>query len=136
VRVDKVTYAALEATLLEHLAGRAAESVPVLQMATLSASDIAARAERLAAQLGSAGWRTETIPGESTIGGGSAPGTELPTTLVALAHATLSADAVDEWLRALDPPVIARVLDGRVVIDLRTVTPGDDEELAGLICSL
>jgi L-seryl-tRNA(Ser) seleniumtransferase len=136
LRVDKLTYAALEATVLEHLAGRAAETVPVLSMVALSNTIIATRAERLAAELGHAGWRAAILAGESAIGGGSAPGTAVPTTLVALEHRSLSAEALEARLRALDPPVIVRILDERVMIDLRTVALEEDEELAGLLCSI
>ncbi len=73
------------------------------------------------------------IDGHSTIGGGSAPGSALPTRLVAVTHPTLSPDGFEEALRALDPPVIARIEDDRVLIDLRTVAPDDDERLATLI---
>src|SRR4029453_9414052 len=79
LRVDKLTYAALEATLAEHLAGRADESVPVLRMATLTLDAIGARAERVADQLRVAGWDVGIVDGVSTIGGGSAPGSGLPT---------------------------------------------------------
>jgi L-seryl-tRNA(Ser) seleniumtransferase len=136
LRVDKLTYAALEATALEHLAGRGSETVPVLKMAALSASSIAARAERLATELRKAGWHADVVPGESAIGGGSAPGTAVPTTLVALEHRVFSADALEARLRSLDPPVIARILNERVVVDLRTVAPEEDEELQTLLTAL
>ncbi len=85
LRVDKLTYAALEATALEHLAGRSAETVPVLRMATLPKEAIARRAGRMADRLRAAGWMAEIISGASAIGGGSAPGSDLPTALVAIA---------------------------------------------------
>ena len=73
------------------------------------------------------------IDGHSTIGGGSAPGSGLPTRLVAVTHPTLSPDAFETALRALDPPVIARIDQDRVVFDLRTVDLADDERLGALI---
>ncbi len=127
VRVDKLTYAALEATLAEHLAGRATETVPVLRMATMPLDAIGARADALAARLREGGFSAEVIDGFSTIGGGSAPGSELPTRLVATSLAGVSAAALEARLRQLDPPVIARIHDDRVVLDLRTVAPEDDE---------
>jgi L-seryl-tRNA(Ser) seleniumtransferase len=133
LRADKLTYAALEATLGEHLAGRALDTVPALRMASLPVEAIAVRAEILAARLRSAGFAVSVVDGHSTIGGGSAPGSALPTRLVALAHASLSPDQLDARLRALDPPVIARIDEDRVVIDLRTIPPPDDEKLAALI---
>jgi L-seryl-tRNA(Ser) seleniumtransferase len=132
LRVDKLTYAALEATLAEHLAGRATETVPVLRMATLPLDSIATRAEALAARLRAAGFIAEVINGTSTIGGGSAPGSELPTRLLAITLPGLSADALEARLRTADPPVIARIQDDRVTLDLRTVAPDEDEMLARL----
>jgi len=134
LRVDKLTYAALEATLAEYAAGRADQTVPVRRMLTLTAADIRARAERLAAAVaGVSGWRADLVNGASAVGGGSAPGVELPTCLVALAHATLSADAIEQRLRAADPPVIARIERDRVLLDLRTVAPDEDAPLARAI---
>jgi L-seryl-tRNA(Ser) seleniumtransferase len=130
LRADKMTYAALEATLEEYAAGRARDTVPVLRMLTLSADAIAARADALARTLAAAGIVVEVIDGASTIGGGSAPGSQLPTRLVALA---VPAARLAAGLRAGDPPVIARIDNDRVVIDLRTVKPELDETLAHLI---
>jgi L-seryl-tRNA(Ser) seleniumtransferase len=131
LRVDKLTYAALEATLQEHTAGRAVETVPVMRMIAMDVEEIGARAERMAAQLSEL--RAEVINGVSTIGGGSAPGSTLPTRLVALSHPTLGADALEARLRAMDPPVIARIEQDRVVLDLRTVAPEQDDLLVGLL---
>jgi L-seryl-tRNA(Ser) seleniumtransferase len=133
LRIDKMAYAALEATLQEHAAGRAAETVPVVRMLTMTAEEIGVRAKALMAALAGSPLRAETIDGISTIGGGSAPGSALPTKLVALTHATMSASELEAQLRALDPPVIARIEDELVIIDLRTVAPEDDETLANLL---
>ena len=132
VRADKMTYAALEATLEEYVSGRAARTVPVARMMTMTVDEIERRATSLAAALSNAGLQTEIIDGFSTIGGGSAPGSQLPTRLVTL---TLPAARLDAALRATRPPVIARIEDDRVVIDLRTVAPDDDERLRELIAS-
>jgi L-seryl-tRNA(Ser) seleniumtransferase len=130
LRVDKMTYAALEATLTEYVAGRAATTIPVQRMLTLTADDIRARARTLATALNGAGWRAEIIDGSSAIGGGSAPGVELPTALLAIERRGVTAAALGERLRRLQPPVIARIEQDRVLLDLRTVLPGDDEPLA------
>jgi L-seryl-tRNA(Ser) seleniumtransferase len=130
LRVDKLTYAALEGTLAEHLAGRADEALPVLRMAKLSAEAIGARADRVATALRTAGWRAEVVDGVSTIGGGSAPGSGLPTRLIAIARAGQSAGWVDARCRSLDTPIIGRIDDDRFVLDLRTVREGEDEEIA------
>jgi L-seryl-tRNA(Ser) seleniumtransferase len=131
-RVDKLTYAALEATLLEYLAGRADQTVPVRQMLALEVDTIEERARGLAERLVALGWRVSLVSGSSAVGGGSAPGLALPTVLVALEREGLSADALESRLRALATPVIARIIDDRVMLDLRTVP----EESIGLLASL
>jgi len=130
LRADKMAYAALEATLEEYAAGRAQETVPVARMIAMSVDEIGRRADALAAALASAGMRVNVIDGFSTIGGGSAPGSQLPTRLVAL---TVPADRFEATLRAHRPPVIARIENDRVVLDLRTVLPDQDAELAQLV---
>jgi L-seryl-tRNA(Ser) seleniumtransferase len=99
-------------------------------MLRMTAAEIGARAETLAAALTAAGWRARVVEGVSTVGGGSAPGAELPTRLVELTRDGLTADQIEQHLRALDPPVIARIHDDRVVLDLRTVLEREDETLA------
>src|SRR4029077_15375145 len=106
LRVDKLTYAALEATLEEYVAGRASGTVPDMRMLTMPLEAIAVRAEILAARLRDAGYDASVVDGVSTIGGGSAPGSELPTKLVAVARPGLPADALESSLRGLDPAVI------------------------------
>jgi L-seryl-tRNA(Ser) seleniumtransferase len=134
LRVDKMTYAALEATLGEYAAGRAATTVPVQQMLTATADDIQPRAHALAAAINALdGWRADVIAGVSAVGGGSAPGIEIPTPLVAISKRDLGADALDERLRGLTPPIIARIERDRVVLDLRTVLPDSDGQLAALL---
>jgi L-seryl-tRNA(Ser) seleniumtransferase len=137
VRVDKLTYAALEATLAEYAAGRGNSTIPVQRMLTMSAAEIRTRADDLAAAINRAGgWKAEVVKGMSAIGGGSAPGVELPTWLVAIARDGLSAAGLEEKLRAASVPVIARIDQDRLVLDLRTVPPGDDRALAELLQSL
>jgi L-seryl-tRNA(Ser) seleniumtransferase len=134
LRVDKMTYAALEATLAEYAAGRAAATIPVQQMLATTADDVRARAEMLASTLNAtAGWRAELVDGMSAIGGGSAPGIELATCLVAVAKDGLTADALEERLRRLTPPIIARIERDRLLLDLRTVLPDQDRHMATLL---
>jgi L-seryl-tRNA(Ser) seleniumtransferase len=133
LRVDKLTYAALEATLEEHAIGRGPDGVPVQRMLMMSAEEIGRRADALAEALNAAGWRARVVDGMSTAGGGSAPGAELPTRLVELECEGLSADGIEQRLRALDPPVIARIQNDRVVIDLRTVAVADESLLVTLL---
>ena len=137
LRVDKMTYAALEATLLEYLGGRAAETVPAVRMISMTAETIAARAHVLADRLSATrGLRAEIVEGVSATGGGSAPGLGLPTRLLALTVEGRSLDAVEAELRAFDPPVIARIENDRLLFDLRTVLPEQDALLADALCAL
>jgi L-seryl-tRNA(Ser) seleniumtransferase len=135
LRVDKMTYAALEATLEAFAAGKAAQSVPVTQMIVMTADAIGRRAQSLADTLRAAGWDADVRSGFSTIGGGSAPGSQLPTQLVTIGAPDGSADALELALRRSTPPVIARIEDGRVVLDLRTVRPDEDERLTAAVMS-
>jgi len=133
LRADKLTYAALEATLEEHAIGRGADAVPVLQMLRLDAGSIDARAQALVPVLRAAGWQTSVIDGVSTIGGGSAPGSQVPTRLLVLERVGMTSAEIERRLRALDPPVITRIQDDRVVLDLRTVAEPEDQQLAELL---
>jgi L-seryl-tRNA(Ser) seleniumtransferase len=134
LRVDKMTYAALEATLAEYAAGRASATVPVQRMLTMRVEEIWTRAETLAAAVGKIeGWRAELLPGVSAVGGGSAPGVELPTYLIAIEKRGLTPNALEERLRRLTPPVIARIEHDRLVLDLRTVLIEQDALLPALL---
>ena len=133
LRADKITFAMLEATLSEYRAGRAASTIPVQRMLHLSAEEIETRAQVLAETLAASGWRVALVSGSSAVGGGSAPGLELPTVLLSIAKDGESADATERWLRSLDPPVIARIEHALVVLDLRTVLPDQDDALTSLL---
>jgi L-seryl-tRNA(Ser) seleniumtransferase len=133
LRADKITFAMLEATLSEYSAGRAASTIPVQRMLQLSAEEIETRAQALAETLAANGWRVALVSGSSAVGGGSAPGLELPTVLLSIATDGESADATERWLRSLDPPVIARIEHDRVVLDLRTVLAEQDSTLTTLL---
>jgi L-seryl-tRNA(Ser) seleniumtransferase len=129
LRVDKLTYAALEATLLAY-AKRDYDAIPAVRMMSLSKQEIGERAEAAAKKIRSPKLGVEIIDGESVIGGGAAPSAVLPTRLLAISREGLSANDLAVSLRASDPPIIARVEDGRVVLDLRTVFPDQDENVA------
>lgn len=124
LRVDKLTYAALEATLLAYVR-QDYDAVPALRMMRTSAADIGARAQAMARDL-PASFRAEVADGESVIGGGAAPGATLKTHVLIIALEGVSADELATSLRHADLPVIARVEDDRVVLDLRTVFPEQD----------
>ena len=132
LRVDKLTYAALEATLLAYVK-RDHDAVPTLRMMGLTKEQIGTRAHALAAQVNGAKLKAAVVDGESVIGGGAAPSSVLPTRLVALSCADLSADELAARMRMSDPPVIARVEEGRVLLDLRTVFPEQDELIAAAL---
>ncbi len=95
----------------------------------LSKAEIGKRAEAIAGEIQSATLRVELIDGESVIGGGAAPSAVLPTRLLAISHKDLGADELAARLRSSDPPIIARVEEGRVLLDLRTVFPQQDRLL-------
>jgi len=124
LRVDKLTYAALEATLLAYVK-RDYAAIPALRMMYLSKEEIGQRAAALAAGLRPP-WKAELVDGDSVIGGGAAPSAVLPTKLVALTREGLSADNLATRLRMGNPPILARVEEGRVLLDLRTVFPEQD----------
>jgi L-seryl-tRNA(Ser) seleniumtransferase len=132
LRVDKLTYASLEATLLAYVQ-RDYDSIPTLKMMSLTKEEIGRRAETLAAQVRSEKFNVEIIDGESVIGGGAAPSSALPTRLLALSCDGVSADELAARLRASDPPIIARVEEGRVLLDLRTVFPDEEPLIAAAL---
>ena len=135
LRLDKMIYQALEATLRNVLLERWDE-VPALRMIRQGAAEIRARAEGLMASLLSArpGFETALTPGESVIGGGATPEQSIPTWLIAIACA--DADAAQRKLRAHNPPVIARIEEKRLLVDLRTVLPEEEMELAAALQAL
>jgi L-seryl-tRNA(Ser) seleniumtransferase len=121
LRLDKLILSALEAALRSVLFERF-EEIPALRMIRLSAGEIRARAERIAAAIGA-----ELIPGRSLIGGGSTPAQSLDTWLIAIASDDVA--ALEHRLRTGSPPVIARIEQDRLLLDLRTVFPEEDDEL-------
>ena len=136
VRIDKLSLAALEATLRIYLEGPAAvEAIPTLRCIALPAAAIRARAEAAAGAVRAAGGdlRAEVIPGSSEVGGGASPTETLPTFLLAVRSRSRAADALEAALRRHDPPVLARIKDGDVLLDLRTVPV---EELPAVTAAL
>jgi len=125
LRVDKLTYAALEATLLAYVK-REYGIIPALRMMSLTQEEIGARAESIASQIQSSRVKIEVTDGESVIGGGAAPSAVLPTRLLAVTCDGVTADELSARLRMCDPPIVARVEEGRVLLDLRTVFPEQD----------
>ena len=136
LRVDKLTYAALEATLMEYVRQNY-DAIPFARMMRLTEKEIEARAEALRASLkDAASLRTSIIRGASLVGGGSAPTSTLPTCLLAITSEHLTADELAARLRAHSPAIITRVEDGQVLLDLRTVFEQEDAELARALLEL
>ena len=131
LRVDKMTVAALDAVLAEHEAGRAALHVPVQRMLTATPGDVRRRAQAVADQLRGAHPELQltVVDGASAVGGGAAPAVEVPTALLAVVHPRVGPDRLAAALRAGRPAVLARVADGRLVLDMRTVLPGEEPAL-------
>jgi len=125
VRIDGHRLAALAATLETYAAGRAAE-LPFWQIAALPDDPLRQRCEALAA---AAGGQARVLEGRSLPGAGSVPGEGIPGPVVAIDRG----EALWRELLAADPPIVARLEDGRVVIDLRAVDPGDDELVAAAL---
>lgn len=127
LRVDKLTYAALGATLREYIRGNR-ESIPVLRMMRAPAAELRARAARFVERLGRPG--VAVREGASLLGGGSTPLRSLPSPLVAVEpRAGGSAQRIERLLRAGDPPAIARIEKGRLLLDLRTVAEAEEDDL-------
>jgi L-seryl-tRNA(Ser) seleniumtransferase len=128
LRPDKLTIAALIATLESYRDGKAEEELPVWRMIAASPRAIERRARLLAARLMERGLDATVTRTESTVGGGSLPEETQPSFAVALSGAP--ANRIAETLRAADPPVVSRIIDERTALDLRSVLPEDDEVLA------
>lgn len=129
LRVDKLTYAALLATLKHYRRGEALARIPVWQMISRPLDDIADTAHRWAKVSGGS-----VTKGDSTVGGGSLPGATLPTWLLALDSA--NPQALKTSLRRADPPIIARIAGGRVLLDPRTVLRGQERDLLQTLARL
>src|SRR5207249_3877598 len=132
VRVDKMTLAALAATLDLYLT-QPDPNLPVWEMLRADPASLRLRAERWAHDLAAAGVQVEVVEGASEVGGGSLPGESLPTTVVRIAPARRGAAGLLDRLRAGQPPVIARIEEGRVLLDPRTVLPDEDGSLLSAV---
>ncbi len=137
LRIDKMFYAALEATLLAHLR-EDYDAIPTLRMMRISEEDLQQRAENIArhVRVSSPQLEIEVVESRAVLGGGSAPGTTLPSRAVVGALAGLSADSMLTSLRRHETPIIARVENDRVLLDLRTVTPEQDAAIAAALESI
>ena len=133
LRPDKLTLAALEATLrLYRDLDRAVREVPTLRMLSADAEWLAGRARDLVGRLEGAGVEAVPVPAVSAVGGGAYPGVELPTTAVRLGKG-VEAEALVRALRQGEVPVIARIHEGRVLLDPRTIHPAEEAELVAAV---
>ena len=126
VRLDKMTLAALAATLLHYVKGEAPAKVPVWQMIGAPIALLERRAKRWARSIGHG---AQVVDGLSTIGGGSLPGEEIPSRVLAIPGSGEALERLAQRLRHANPPVIARIEQHRLVLDPRTVLPGQDAAL-------
>jgi L-seryl-tRNA(Ser) seleniumtransferase len=133
LRSDKLTLAALEATLRLYLdPQRALADIPILRMLAVSASELRSRSRRLTQKLAKAigeAARIEVVAETSTVGGGALPLTELPGFAVAVAPQNLSVDALAARLRTGTPPVVGRIQEGRLLLNPRTIARSEEEDL-------
>ena len=132
VRADKLSMAGLAATLLHYVKGEAVEKVPIWRMIARSGDELSATARRWRHELGP---HASVVPGLSTIGGGSLPGETLPTWLVSLDAGGVEggAEALARRMRKTERPVVGRIEKERVFLDPRTVLPGEEETLLGVV---
>lgn len=134
-RVDKLTYAALEATLLEHLS-EDTTTIPIERMLSIHPEGIMNRCRQIACKVACPDLVLDVVPVTSLIGGGTAPRASLESCAISIRHVTLTAAELLAELRKLEPPIIGRIADDTVLLDLRTVSADCDTDLASLLSSL
>ncbi len=135
LRVDKLTYAALEATMLAYVK-QDHDAIPAIRIMRISEEELERRAEAIQNRVARMPLTIDMVESESVIGGGAAPTAKLPTRALAITSPEMSADDIAERLRRNDPPIIARVEDDRVLLDVRTVFPEQDEQVARALLAL
>ena len=137
LRVDKLAYAALEATLLEHATGRADVTVPVARMIAATVESLETRAGRIVDQLVASPELSVRIQaGQSAVGGGTTPGVTIPSRLLHVQLEGYTPDGLEALLRRSTPPVIGRIEHDHVLVDLRTVQPDEDDALVAVLTRL
>jgi L-seryl-tRNA(Ser) seleniumtransferase len=139
LRVDKLAYAAIEATLTSYARGTHFDDIPTLRMVAGSQESIRERANRFIDSFSEKGLDRVQLgieEGESVIGGGSAPDVKPKSWLISVASAGRSAAEIDWFMRTRTPPVIGRIADGRFLLDLRTVLPNDQTDLITAVDAL
>ena len=127
LRIDKVICSLLDRTMLEHEMGREEINIPVRKFIALPLEEIEKRAASLVARTSNPDLQARVTKGFSKSGGGSSPGGEIPTALVAIGSTSFSAASIERHLRSREIPILARIEKEQVLIDLRTVFPEQDE---------
>jgi L-seryl-tRNA(Ser) seleniumtransferase len=136
LRADKLRLAGLEATLEEY---SQENRVPAQEMMALTAAEVGARADRFIANLSKripSSITIETVEGKSAVGGGSAPTSPLPTVLISVTSSSRTANEIETLLRRRDLPVVVRIVEDRVMIDLRTVAESEETEIEKALLSI
>jgi len=133
LRVDKLTYCMLESTLLAYL-HQQYDAIPALRSMSIPGEELLRRAEALAARLRESCHQLEVqvVSCSSLVGGGAAPGWALPSHGVAIGSAA-GADDLLGRLRGNDPPIVARIEEGRVLLDMRTIFPAEEVEIVSAL---
>ncbi len=133
-RVDKLTYAALEATLMGHLSDPT--SIPVERMLAILPEELMRRCREITSQIESSSLVLDVVPVASLVGGGTAPRATLESCAISVRHLALAAAELLAAIRKLNPPIIGRIVDDSVLLDLRTVPSRFDADLVSLLSSL
>ena len=136
LRSDKIRLAALEATLASHQRDVAHSEVPLIRMLAVSVQELEQRARSIIGAVSQTDVVLELLAGESTVGGGAGPTSNLPTTLIAISHPNKTAQDIERHLRTASPPIIARISEGKVLLDLRTVFPEELEAVRDALKTL
>ena len=134
-RADKLNYAALEATLHQYLA-EASDEIPVLGMLAIPEQALAVRCAQISSAIQNHELTSEVVAVESLLGGGTTPKARVRSFALSLKHKALHAEALARALRRLERPVIGRIEEDRVLLDLRTVHPGNDSYILGALNAL
>jgi len=133
LRTDKLTYIILSELMKLYITGKYKRSLPVYSMLSQEADSLRARTEKLLAAIHNPSLRCEVISGVSMAGGGAAPELPIPTALLAVKHKSMTVNELSLRLRRSDPPVIARIENDRVLLDLRTVFPDEEKILVSIL---
>lgn len=141
LRVDKLIYAALEATFEAFRRESVMEEIPVLKMLSMTKAEIKQRtwnfAQNLRSKLGeNRNLHFEVVSGNSVIGGGSAPAVQPETALLTLKHENLSASRFEQALRFSNPPVVTRIIEDKVLFDFRTISESEEAELLEILTKI